>query len=378
MEKPPPTVKIRHNQTPGMNDPAMHTVIMKSDRNESLKREMAPFRATMYDFDADMVREKLNLLVSPDARLRMCHPFGNYGNADEFFEACLAPLHQAFPDLEARDEIMVAGTSPAGQDWVGIMGNFVGTFARAFLDIPPTGLSAYMRYHEFYRFDGAQVVETQTIWDIPQLMMQANAWPASPGLGREWRVPGPARHDGCRLTSAEPQETAMSQRLVIEMLEQMLEYPAKGGPEKMELHRFWHPKMSWYGPSGIGSARGFGGFYHWHMIPWVRSMPDWSDLDIHEGGHFIGDGPYVAVTGWPSMRQTHVADGFLALPPTGKQIDIRCLDFWRVENDLIRENWVMVDMLDFYAQLGVDILARMREFNKARTFGGTDFPAAPR
>ena len=40
---------------------------------------------------------------------------------------------------------------------------------------------------------------------------------------------------------------------------------------------------------------------------------------------------------------------------------MRRLDFWRVEGDLIRENWVLVDLLHVYDQLGVDVFARMRE-----------------
>jgi hypothetical protein len=46
---------------------------------------------------------------------------------------------------------------------------------------------------------------------------------------------------------------------------------------------------------------------------------------------------------------------------------MRSLDFWRCENGLIRENWVLVDLLHVYRQIGVDVLARMREFNKARS-----------
>ena len=42
------------------------------------------------------------------------------------------------------------------------------------------------------------------------------------------------------------------------------------------------------------------------------------------------------------------------------------LDFWRIENGKIRENWVMVDLLDAYRQLGIDVFDRLREFNKAR------------
>ncbi|MEM8591657.1 MAG: polyketide cyclase, partial [Pseudomonadota bacterium] len=37
------------------------------------------------------------------------------------------------------------------------------------------------------------------------------------------------------------------------------------------------------------------------------------------------------------------------------------LDFWRIENGLIRENWVLVDLIDLYQQLGIDVFARMEE-----------------
>jgi predicted ester cyclase len=40
---------------------------------------------------------------------------------------------------------------------------------------------------------------------------------------------------------------------------------------------------------------------------------------------------------------------------------MRSLDFWRLEDGKIRENWVLLDMIDIYAQLGVDVFARMRQ-----------------
>ena len=48
---------------------------------------------------------------------------------------------------------------------------------------------------------------------------------------------------------------------------------------------------------------------------------------------------------------------------------MRSLDFWRLEGGLIRENWVLVDLLDVYRQVGVDVLGRLGEFNKARNLG---------
>ena len=44
-------------------------------------------------------------------------------------------------------------------------------------------------------------------------------------------------------------------------------------------------------------------------------------------------------------------------------------DFWRLEQGKIRENWVLVDLIDMYRQIDVDVFARLREFNKARNLG---------
>ena len=55
------------------------------------------------------------------------------------------------------------------------------------------------------------------------------------------------------------------------------------------------------------------------------------------------------------------------IAPVNKEIFLRSLDFWKLgEDGLIKENWVLVDLLDMYRQIGVDVLARMREFNKCR------------
>ena len=45
---------------------------------------------------------------------------------------------------------------------------------------------------------------------------------------------------------------------------------------------------------------------------------------------------------------------------------MRGLDFWRCQQGLIRENWVLVDLLDVYTQIGVDVFRRMEEFTYDR------------
>ena len=71
------------------------------------------------------------------------------------------------------------------------------------------------------------------------------------------------------------------------------------------------------------------------------------------------------------MRLTITGEGWLGIAPAGQEVLLRSLDFWRLENGLIRENWVLVDLLDLYAQIGVDVLGRMAEFNKARLKSAT-------
>jgi predicted ester cyclase len=159
------------------------------------------------------------------------------------------------------------------------------------------------------------------------------------------------------------------------MLTDLCRHPAQGGPEVMNLESYWHPRFNWYGPAGIGTGRGVAGFRNWHQIPFLRAMPD-RKLDAMGDlmSHWIAEGAYVAETGWPNMRLTITGDGWMGIPPLGQEVLLRSLDFWRLEDGLIRENWVLVDLLDLYRQIGVDVLGRMAEFNKARVPGRVTLP----
>ena len=196
--------------------------------------------------------------------------------------------------------------------------------------------------------------------------MQANAWPMAPSLGREWHVPSPASNDGIVPGPYDVAQGAATCQHIVDMLDHLTRHPGQGGPEVMEMPKFWHPRMTWYGPAGIGTARGIEGFRNWHQIPFLNAMPDRGQSDDEVTFHFFGDRNFAAVTGWPDMFQTVSQGGWLGIAPTGAKIEMRSLDFWRLENGLIRENWVLVDLLHVHDQLGVDVLARMREFNKAR------------
>ena len=330
------------------------------------KALIEPLRVAMYNFDTDAVRAALHDICAPDVVFRLAFPFEETCGVDAYFDKVYAPLFKALPDLERRDHILMAGPTEEGVDWIGCGGFYCGTFKVPWLDIPPTGHLVHMRFHEFYRVVDGKVIEMQALWDIPEVMMQAGAWPMAPSLGREWHVPAPASNDGIVAGPYDAAQGEATCQHVVDMLEHLQRFPSQGGPEVMQMPRFWHPRMTWYGPAGIGTARGVQGFRNWHQIPFLNAMPDRGLNQDAVTLHFFGDRNFAAVTGWPDMYQSVTGGGWLGIAPAGQKIAMRSLDFWRVEEGLIRENWVLVDLLHVYDQIGVDVFARMREFNKAR------------
>jgi len=322
-----------------------------------------PFQEAQYNFTLKTVRCAASELFANAAQIHLAFPFETLDSWHQLVDEVYAGLQQSIPDLERRDTIVIEGDSDTAT-WVGCCGYYTGTFMQPWLDIPPTGHIVSMRFHEFYRFEHGKVVEVQALWDIPELMMQANAWPMSRSLGREWHVPSPATQDGLYRDLSACARTQQSYDLVMAMCESLGNY-AEGGVEAMQLEKYWHPLFNWYGPSGIGTGRGIRGFRNWHQIPFLNALPDrWATL---ETGHMFADADYVGFTAWPGMGAHVTGDGWLGIAPSGKEITMRSLDFWRCEKGMIRENWVLVDLLSIYDQLGVDVLARMKEFNKART-----------
>ena len=48
----------------------------------------------------------------------------------------------------------------------------------------------------------------------------------------------------------------------------------------------------------------------------------------------------------------------MGMPATGKPGDMRVIDIYRREGGKLSENWVFIDLLHFWNQQGVDVLAR--------------------
>lgn len=329
--------------------------------HDTNKHHFAPVRAALYDVDPANLRRVLAGAFAPDAKIDLCAPFETLSGPEELFDSVYAPLLHAMPDMERRDFIFMAGPRwghGKSGNWIGLAGNIVGRFDAPWLGIPPTGRPVFMRYHEYYRIKDGKVVEMSGLWDIPQLMVQAGAWPFAPQAGVEWMCPGPADGRGIKVDPCETNAGNASVQLVWDMLHDL----QRGTAETPlgETAGYWHPKCLWYGPTGIGTGRRPQGFQDVVLKGFRTGLSD--NTRFLDNGVFFGEGNLVAFTGWPSGEATHSGDGFLGLAPTGKRFTRRSLDFWRCENGVIRENWVLVDLLHVYDQLGVDVFGRMRDY----------------
>lgn len=64
----------------------------------------------------------------------------------------------------------------------------------------------------------------------------------------------------------------------------------------------------------------------------------------------VAEGDKVVTRGY--FTGTHKG-AFQGIPPTGKKINVKYMDEWRVKNGKLAENWVRIDMLSMMQQLGV-------------------------
>ena len=304
---------------------------------------------------AEQWPDALSNLYHADVQWHGPHPINDHRGSRAVVKAFWEPFLNALPDVERRDDILIAGTFKDGS-WVGTTGYYTGTFANDWLGIPATGGVLNVHFGEFGRLEEGRVCEVYLILDILDVIRQAGRWPTglpkSPGITD--RAPGPASQDGVVLTAGEATESNASLALVEAMIAGLMSYDGRT-LASMGMTRFWHPQMMWYGPAGIGSSRRLKGFEDVHQRAFLTAFPDRVGGD-HKAR--IGDGAYVGSTGWPSVRATHLGP-WLGVPPTGRRISMRVMDFWRREGELLRENWVFIDQLDLLMQMDFDVMAKI-------------------
>lgn len=315
------------------------------DFNNELKRVQS---------DPEKVKDVLGRFSSTDAVFHGFHPVNTLNGIDEAAASHYVPFCRSFPDWERRNDIFMASTFK-GSTWISSTGYYLASFMKEYLGIPASGKIIHLRFGEFVRVEDGIIAEWICIYDLIDLMRQTGVRVLPESLGVEGLFQGPATQDGIQKGLSDPGDAKKSIDLVESMIFQgLMAYDGKT-LESMGQERYWDSEMMWYGPSGIGTTRGLSGFQRDHQIAFLTAFPD------RKGGNHrarTAEGMYAASTGWPSLTAVHAGGGFLGIPPTGKRITMRVMDWWRREGDLLKENWVFIDLPDLLLQMGYDILQR--------------------
>ena len=213
-----------------------------------------------------------------------------------------------------------------------------------------------LRCCEIDRVEDGRIVESHLLIDTLDVMRQAGHWPVAPSLGTEGRWPSPATGDGVDLDRCDHDRGSEALSVVKAMHAGLAAFDGSD-LRSMDHARFWQPAFMWYGPSGIGTTTGLAQFEAHHQIPFLRAFPD-RHVDKHIAN--IHDGDFVVTGGWPSVVATHTGPDWLGVGPTGAHVGFRVMDFYRVDGELIAENWVPIDIVDVLRQMHVDVFARLR------------------
>ena len=296
-----------------------------------------------------------NAIFAPDGLARLAHDHllsafhpVNQGQGTAYVATrLLAPLAAALPHHEVRTDIALKGQFK-GEEWTASSGHLLGRFIAPLFGIAPTGRVIWLRFGCFQRWREGRVAETILILDLPSLMIQGGCWPLAVPLGPDLIAPAP-RTGRALWPSGEGSDGLV---IVEGMIGGLMRFD--GSLKTMNMRDYFAEDFWWLGPAPIGCLRGFDDYYRGHATPFLTAFPD------RVGGNHrarFGNGEFVASTGWPSITATHKGDGWLGLAATDRPITMRVMDFWRAENGLLVENWVMIDIPEVLQQLGIGLFA---------------------
>ena len=136
--------------------------------------------------------------------------------------------------------------------------------------------------------------------------------------------------------------TADTTRVIEAMIDGLNDHQING------MAAFFHPAFRWMGNAGCGTKNGLREFQENWQRPFQAAFSD--KVAVDEARIFQGE--------WGASfgAQHAVHSGtFMGIPATGKRVEIRYMDFWKVVDGKIVDNWVMVDFPQVLRQLGVDV-----------------------
>ena len=313
----------------------------------------------------------LDLLTAPAAshfapavRAFLPAPLSACEGVETLFETFFKPLARSFGGAALQPELLAAERGDTGTVWVAVMASVQADQGAPFLAVPP-GKDRRLRLGLFLqveaggtRQDPGRVLEIRVLFDLLDLAAQAG-FALLPAYEGRKTLPRPGDQPGLHLNAeGAPDAASRGARALVSGLIGGLNQLDRGALQSMPQRDFWADDMGWYGPWGIGGAEGFDEYQRFAQGPSVASFPNRRGTWPKDA--FVAEGAVAAFTGWPSMVGDFTGAPFRGIAPTGGRIEQRIMDFYLVRGDRLWRNWVFIDLIDFAAQCGVDLLTPLR------------------
>lgn len=320
---------------------------------QSEKRVVQSFYEALDRADIGALDGSMALYCAPDLLWRGMHPWNCVHGPSDVAEVFWAPLRRAFTHLQRREQVFFAGANHMDDRrsvWVASMGHLLGLFDEDFLGFSPTRKATFLRYADFHRVESGKIVETACYLDVLDVLAQAGIKPLPVQTGASVLIPGPLTQDGLLRHAAPPNDGEKTMHVLNAMLSDLI----GGGVESPadELARSWTPDMLWYGPEGIGTTFTQERYREQHAGPFEDTLEF-----IRHNGHQcrIAEGHYAGFFGYPSLTMK-MRGGFMGLPASDTEADMRIVDIYRRQGPKLAENWIFIDIPHFLRMQGIDIL----------------------
>jgi predicted ester cyclase len=343
--------------------------------NQTNKALVWDFWQRMNYAGLDGLEKFVRARMHPDIAWHGPHPINALHGVEAVLDGYWRPLYQSFPDLKRTCDVFL-GSESGGEYWVSACGYLTGTFQRDWLGIPASGEKTHIHFGQHYRIEDGLVVENYLILDLLAVIRQAGYQLLPPARGAEGgKFLPPATADGVLLTAQDPLETLKTRQLVSAMLQGMMRFDGKN-LATMEMAHYWHPEMHWYGPSGIGACYSLEQFEDFHQRPWLQAFPDRGlssppgrgRMIGIENGEILAEGRYASLGIWDIVFSVNRGP-FRGFPPTARAMTIRDFDWYRRDGERLVQNWVPIDLIDLFLQMGVDLFAVLAQRIEERKAG---------
>ena len=230
------------------------------------------------------------------------------------------------------------------------------TWRNPFAGVAPTGGPVRIRICDFYRFDGERISHNWMMLDVADMMRSAGrrVVPKATALPDEGTFLPPRAMDGlpAPISAFVVSGASDASRAVAAKL---LESEWKGSGDTRAL---WHEDMLFYGPSGVGLAKGYDQ-YHAHVLRplWAAFAERRFDLDS-----LVCEGAFCGAHGY--LVGTHVGC-YLGQHPrldaSAAEVRVRVGMHWHISDGKALDGYAFYDAPAFFNQFGVDVFVRAND-----------------